>query len=225
MTAAPGDYPVRFDVEPDLGERNRLTVGFRAILAIPHTILVGWFGLGYSGASFGWGRGGDDGVGPFGWVGNGILWGAAGVCAFISWFAILFTGTHPRGLYDFEMYVFRWRVRASAYGALFRDEYPPFGEGDGTYRANVEVDYPEGPRDKLSVGLRIIYAIPHLIILFFLGIAWGVTSIIAWFVILFTGKYPPSLAEFGVNVMRWTVRVEAYMLLLRDEYPPFSLSA
>lgn len=225
MSMAPGDYPVRLEVDPDLGDRNRLTVGFRAVLAIPHTILVGWFGLGYSAFTFGWGRDGDDTPGgPFGFVGNGILWAAAGVAAIIAWFAIVFTGNHPRGLFDFEMFVFRWRVRASAYGALFRDEYPPFGDGDGSYQARVLVDYPEEPRNRLSVGLRFIYAIPHLFILAFLGFAWAITSIIAWFAILFTGRYPQGLAEFGLGVFRWTVRVEAYMFLLRDEYPPFSLS-
>lgn len=224
MSSLPAaEYPVQFQVEPDLGPRNRLTVGFRLILAIPHLILVGGFGLGLN---FGGGFGGGTASNQlFSTVGNGVLSLAAGVCAMISWFAILFTGTHPRGLYDFETFVLRWRVRANAYTALYRDEYPPFGEGDGTYPARFAVEYPEGPRDRLSVGLRLIYAIPHVIILFFLSIAWLVTTVIAWFAILFTGQYPQGLAEFGLNVMRWSVRVEAYLLLLRDEYPPFSLSA
>jgi hypothetical protein len=72
------------------------------------------------------------------------------------------------------------------------------------------------------VGLRLIYAIPQLIVLFFLGIAWAITIIIAWFAILFTGRYPENLYTFGVGHMRWSLRVETYPLLMRDEYPPFN---
>jgi uncharacterized protein DUF4389 len=73
--------------------------------------------------------------------------------------------------------------------------------------------------------LRIIYAIPHLIVLVFLNIAWVLTSIVAWFAILFTGSYPRGLYDFAVGVLRWDLRVEAYLLLMRDEYPPFQLAA
>jgi hypothetical protein len=81
----------------------------------------------------------------------------------------------------------------------------------------------EFPRDKVSVGLRLIYALPHLILLFFLHVGWLVTSIIAWFAILINGTYPQGLYNFGIGVFRWSTRVEAYTLLLVDEYPPFSL--
>ena len=59
----------------------------------------------------------------------------------------------------------------------------------------------------------------------FVLVGWGLTTIAAWFIILFTGAYPQGLYEFGVGVFRWQLRVEAYMLLLVDEYPPFSLAA
>jgi hypothetical protein len=71
--------------------------------------------------------------------------------------------------------------------------------------------------------LRLIYALPHFVLLCFLGIGWMVTSILAWFSILLTGEYPESLYDFGVGVLRWSTRVEAYLLLLHDEYPPFRL--
>ncbi|MBI2912500.1 MAG: DUF4389 domain-containing protein [Chloroflexi bacterium] len=115
----------------------------------------------------------------------------------------------------------RWRTRAIAYTALLRDEYPPFGDGD--YPVTYEISYPEQARDRWSVGLRIIYVIPHVLILIFLGVAWAVTALIAWFAILFTGQYPQGLYRFAVGVMRWSVRVESYLLLMRDEYPPFSM--
>ncbi len=212
-------YPVSLEVTPDLTGRNRLTTAFRIILAIPHLILVG--GPAAIGASWslGWR---DDGLSFDSGGTGGVLGAVAAVCAVISWFAIVFTGQHPRGLWDLSHLYLRWRVRAVAYTALLRDEYPPFG--DGTYPTTFEVTYPRGQRDRLSVGLRIVYAIPHLLVLWALHLAWFVTSVIAWFAILFTARYPRGLYSFGVGVMRWTVRVEAYLLLMRDEYPPFSLA-
>jgi hypothetical protein len=70
----------------------------------------------------------------------------------------------------------------------------------------------------------VILAIPHIIIVWCLGLAWAVSTMIAWFAILLTGSYPQSLYDFAVGVLRWNTRVEGYMLLLHDEYPPFSLN-
>ena len=118
----------------------------------------------------------------------------------ISWFAIVFTGRQPRGLWDFTQFFMRWRGSAVAYMALLRDEYPPFGPGDGSYPASFGVaDFPEA-RDRWSVGLRLIYVIPQAIVLFFLGIAWAITAIIGWFAILLTGRYPEGLYTFGGGV-------------------------
>jgi hypothetical protein len=196
-------YPVTVVVEPQLRHRNRLTVGLRLILAIPHAILVG--------PIFGARRAG----------GAGLLSGAAYVMAIVSWFTILINGEHIKGIRDFSLYYLRWRTRAMAYMALFVDPYPPFG--DGPYPASIEVIDPALPRDRASVAVRLLLVIPHIILLFFLLIGWLVTSVIAWFAILFTDEYPPSLYQFGAGVMRWALRVEAYMLLLVDDYPPFSL--
>jgi hypothetical protein len=220
--AAAASYPVVIEVEPDMGERNRLTVAFRIILAIPHLILVGGPGALAVSVPFSW-LGGN---GPyFSFGGNGVIGAVAFVCAFISWFAILFASKHPRGLWDLGAFYMRWWARSAAYVALLRDEYPPFGES-GDYPARFATEFPDdATRDKLSVGLRIFYLIPHAIVLFFLGIAWFVVSVIAWFAILFNGKYPASLVDFSVGVFRWQGRVAAYALLMRDEYPPFSLQA
>lgn len=218
----PARYPVEYDVEPQLTDRNRLTVAFRFILAIPHAILVGTPGIAIGGGGFAvWWQ--DDGPERFGSAigGDGLIGVAAAVAAIVAWFAILFTRKHPRGIWDFTNYFMRWRTRAIAYMALLRDEYPPFGDGD--YPVTYRVEYPEEPRNLWSVGLRIIYAIPHLIVLFFLGIAWIITAVIAWFAILFTGAYPEGLYRFAVGYLRWTVRLETYLYLMRDEYPPFSL--
>lgn len=197
-------YPVTVAVEPQLDGRNRLTTGFRAILAIPHSILVG----------------------PVYWSartgGVGVLGAAAYIMAIMSWFTLLFTGQHIPGMRDFCLYYLRWRTRALAYMSLLTDAYPPFG--DGPYRASIEVQAPSAPRDTTTIALRLLLALPHLVALILMLFAWLVTSVIAWFAILFTGSYPPSLHPFGVGVMRWALRVEAYLLLLVDDYPPFSLA-
>ena len=129
---------------------------------------------------------------------------------------------HSTPIRRFTRYYLRWRVRALAYLMLLADVYPPFG--DAPYPATMELVEPGAVRDRLSVGLRLLFAIPHFIVLFFVLCAWWVTTVISWFAILITGRYPPSLYGFGVGALRWLIRVEAYVLLLVDEYPPFSLS-
>ncbi|MEX2376061.1 MAG: DUF4389 domain-containing protein [Dehalococcoidia bacterium] len=210
-------YPVRLHIEPAIEQRNRLTTAFRVVLAIPHLLLVG----GPIGATLSWGWSTDTGLGYDWGAGGGVLGAVATVVAVISWFAILFTGRQPEGLWNVAAFYLRWRVRAVAYTALLRDEYPPFGEG--AYGAELELVPPVEPRDRLTVGFRIILAIPHLLAVWVLSIAWVFATIIAWFAILLTGRYPEGLYHFGVGVLRWNTRVEAYLLLLHDEYPPFSL--
>jgi hypothetical protein len=146
---------------------------------------------------------------------------AAAATAFVSWFAIVFTGKQPRGLWDFADYYLRWRSRAVAYGALLRDEYPPFGDGDYPSAFGLG-EYPE-ERRRWSVGLRLFYLIPHAVVLFFIGIVWAITALIGWLAILFTGSYPEGLYRFAIGYLRWSLRVEAYALLMHDEFPPFSL--
>jgi len=197
------DYPVLVAVTPQAGLRNRLTTALRPILAIPHSILAG----------------------PVYWSsrtgGVGLLGAAAYAMAIVSWFTLLITGEQFRGIRDFSLYYLRWRTRALAYMALFVDPYPPFG--DEPYPATIDVQEPAQPRDRATIAVRLLLAIPHLVLLFFLLIGWLVTTVIAWFAILFTRSYPESLYPFGAGVMRWGLRVEAYLLLLVDEYPPFTL--
>jgi Domain of unknown function (DUF4389) len=210
-------HPVDVSVVPDAGIRNRLTTAFRPILAIPHLLIVG----GPIAVAAGWSwRTESSGTHEWG-ASGGALGAVACVAAMIAWFAILFTGRHPDGLWNLAAFYLRWRVRATAYITLLRDEYPPFG--DAAYPASIAIRPPTEPRDRLSVALRLLLIIPHLIVLCALSIAWGFVTIFAWFAILFTGRYPASVAPFSVGVFRWNVRVEAYMLLLHDEYPPFRL--
>ncbi|GAG53186.1 unnamed protein product, partial [marine sediment metagenome] len=153
-----------------------------------------------------------------------ILWAlgiAAFVMGFIAFFAILFTGRYPRGLFDFVVGVNRWSANVDAYTALLRDEYPPFSWEPGQYAVTYEVDYPEKLNRWLPLVKWWLLAIPHYIVLFALGIAAFVVYIIAWFAILFTKRYPRGLFDFIVGYRRWDYRVNAYTGLLRDEYPPF----
>src|SRR5262249_9044112 len=100
--------------------------------------------------------------------------------------------------------------------------YPPFGEGPYPLRLEVE---PAEEHSRLTVAFRLFLAIPHYIILFFLGAAQAIVTVIAWFAILFTGRYPAELFTSSVGFSRWSARVSAYMLLFVDEYPPFSMQA
>jgi hypothetical protein len=205
-------YPVVVAVEPVLTQRNRLTTLFRAILAIPHIILVGGVGATIASRS----DGQTSAVGE-----GGLLGAVAFILAVVTWFTIVFAGTQLPIARQFTAFYVRWRVRALAYLMLLEDQYPPFG--DGAYPASLTVAEPSAPRARLSVALRLIYAIPHAIALFFVMIGWACCTIAAWFIILVTGAYPKPLYDFAVGALRWRMRVDAYVLLMVDEYPPFSL--
>jgi uncharacterized protein DUF4389 len=206
-------YPVTIDVERQIANRDRLTVAFRLILAIPHFLLVGGIGLGFalSGSRSEY----STSVGE-----TGFLGAVAYLLAIVSWFTIVIGGSHITAIRQYTTFYLRWRVRALAYLMLLEDRYPPFG--DAAYPASLTFVDAERARSRLTVGFRLILIIPHMIVVGLLSIAWWVTSCVAWFAILITGNYPQGLYNFGVGVLRWFIRVEAYLLLLVDEYPPFS---
>ncbi|HZP48282.1 MAG TPA: DUF4389 domain-containing protein [Vicinamibacterales bacterium] len=203
-------YPVTVSVERKVTDRDRLTTAFRIILAIPHIILVGGLGV-----AVGFRAHASESLGSHG----GILGFAAFLLAVVSWFTIVIGGTHIIAIRQFTIFYMRWRVRALAYLMLLEDAYPPFG--DAPYPASFEAVDPAA-RDRLTVAFRLVLAIPHFIVLFFLLFAWWITAVVAWFAILLTGAYPEGLYDFGVGCLRWLLRVESYLLLLVDEYPPFS---
>ena len=176
-----------------------------------------------------------------------FLWLTLLVLTVVAFFAILFTGRYPRGIFDFNLGVLRWtwRVLFYSYGALATDRYPPFTLDDvPDYPARFHVEYPE----QLSRGLVLVkwwlLAIPHYIVV---GIilgggsyaasraydhAWGfvyqtglvgVLVLFAGVALLFMSRYPPGIFDFVLGLDRWVARVAAYVLLMRDEYPPFRL--
>jgi hypothetical protein len=171
-----------------------------------------------------------------------FLWIAFTVVSLTAFFAILFTGRYPRGLFEFNVGVLRWtwRVGFYSYSALATDKYPPFTLRDvPDYPARLEVEYPKS----LSRGLVLVkwwlLALPHyLVIGVFVGGAWagggidrlygggglvGLLVLFAGIMLLFTGRYPTPLYDFVLGMNRWAFRVAVYATLMTDVYPPFRL--
>jgi hypothetical protein len=151
-------------------------------------------------------------------------WAAPGVLLLPTLLIILFRKKYPRWWFDWNYALTKFSMRVMSYILLLRDEYPSIEEDQAV---TLELQYPDAAKD-LARGMPLVkwfLAIPHLFILIFLCIAALFLTIIAWFAILFTGKYPANIHEFVVGVARWGLRVNAYaFLLITDEYPPFSLS-
>jgi uncharacterized membrane protein len=203
---AASPYPLTFSVDYPDRELNRVTTGFRLFLAIPLLLLLALFGFGRPG------------------LGGHPLGGVA-LLLFLPVVALLvLRHKYPRWWFDFNVLLLRLEMRISAYIFLLRDEYPSV---DQEQAVHIDVVYPDAPNE-LNRWLPLVkwfLAIPHYIVLFFLDIAALVVVIIAWFAILFTGRYPRGMFDFVAGVMRWSLRVTAYaFLLVTDRYPPFSLA-
>src|SRR5262245_36674099 len=152
--------------------------------------------------------------------GGGILGGLAVATALM----IVFRQRYPRWWFDFARELVRFGSRVAAYGALLTDRYPSTVDEQSVH---LEIDYPHVEQD-LNRWLPLVkwfLAIPHYIVLAVLAIGAIVAVVIAWFAILFTGRYPKGLFEFVVGVGRWALRVQAYaFLLVTDRYPPFRMA-
>ena len=145
-----------------------------------------------------------------------------------GWLAILFTGRLPEAMANFQAMYLRYAARVTAYGAFLREEYPAFSftasaadPGDDP-RLRVDLQPSLEDRNRVTVAFRWILAIPHFIALAFLGMAAYVLIFIGFFAVLFTGRWPSGIRDFGIGVGRWFLRANAYLLLLTDEYPPFT---
>ena len=137
---------------------------------------------------------------------------------------ILFRKKYPRWWFDWNVALTKFSTRVFSYLILLTHEYPSTDEDQAVH---IEIPYPDA-KEELRRGMPLVkwfLSIPHVIILCFLYVAVVACSVIAWFAIIFTGRYPKSLFDFVVGVMRWSIRVEAYAFLLTtDRYPPFGLS-
>ena len=145
------------------------------------------------------------------------------VALIVAFFAVLFTGGYPRGMFDFVVGVQRWSLRVSAYVYLTVDDYPPFSlEDDPSYPVRLEIAYPEAGVDNWRPLVHWLLIIPYAIVAGALVSVAGIITIIAFFAILFTREYPRGMFEIVEIAFRWQVRANAYAYFLVTRYPPFT---
>jgi hypothetical protein len=221
MLSSPGRHPVvtqsesyaaRLDV--DYPEKlDRVTTFFRLIWAIPILIV-----LSLVSAIASWTVVTE--------AGETITRSSGGIAAGLfgaTMLMIVFRQRYPRWWFDFAREFARFTMRIAAYMTLLTDQYPSTVEEQTVH---LEIDYPDVEQD-LNRWLPLVkwlLVIPHFVVLFVLVIGAVFSIVIAWFAILFTGRYPRGLFDYVVGVARWSLRVEAYaMLLVTDDYPPFTL--
>jgi hypothetical protein len=207
------DHPVRFSVEYPDRPLDRLTTAFRIFTVIPIAIVLGTIG-GFEAGGGGY-SGGDAPT---------IAIGGTGLLFLPPLLMIVFREKYPRWWFDWNLELLRFTNRVGTYLALMNDRYPSTDERQWV---QLDLPYPDPKRD-LNRWLPLVkwlLAIPHYIVLFFLYVATIVVVILAWFAILFTGRYPRGMFEFVEGVIRWHNRVVGYaFILVTDRYPPFSLS-
>ena len=211
-------YAARLEVDyPE--EPNRLTAFFRLILAIPIVIILSIISATADSTYVVISEAGET-VSKITTTSGGI----AGALFLATLLMILFRQRYPRWWFNFALEFARFAMRVGAYIMLLTDEYPSTEDEQAVH---LEIDYPD-VKQELNQWLPLVkwfLAIPHFIMLFFLAIGAFFAVVIAWFAILFTGRYPRGLFDYVVGVSRWVLRVEAYaVLLVTDRYPPFSLS-
>jgi len=203
-------YPVRFSVDYPDRPLDRLTTAFRIFTVIPIAIVLGAIG-GYSTTWNGGTRATTIVV-----VGTGLLF-------LPPLLMILFRQKYPRWWFDWNLELLRFNNRVGVYVALMDDRYPSTDEEQAVH---LDFAYPDA-RQGLNRWLPLVkwlLAIPHYIVLFFLYIGLVVVVIVAWFAILFTGRYPRGMFDYVQGVIRWHNRVIGYaFILVTDQYPPFRL--
>ena len=215
VAPTPNTYAARLDI--DYPERlDRLTSFFRLIWIIPIAIVLNVLSA-YGSETV---RTVTENAVTTTTTSSGGIVGALFAATLLM---ILFRQRYPRWWFDFAREFTRFSARVGAYLFLLTDRYPSTVEEQAVH---LEIDYPDVEQD-LNRWLPLVkwlLAIPHYIVLAFLAIGGIFVWIIAWFAILFTGRYPRPLFDYMVGVGRWALRVQAYaFLLVTDRYPPFSL--
>jgi hypothetical protein len=210
-TISPG-YPARLDI--DYPEKlDRVSTLLRVLYAIPIVVLLSLLTA----------TGNETVVTETGEQVTTSGGGIAGGLFVATMLMILFRMKYPRWWFDFVRELTRFSARVGSYMLLLTDRYPSTDEAQAVH---LDIDYPDVERD-LNRWLPLVkwfLAIPHYLLLVFLSLGVLLVSVIAWFAILFTGRYPKGLFDFTVGVGRWALRVDAYAFLLTtDRYPPFSL--
>ncbi|HKW58347.1 MAG TPA: DUF4389 domain-containing protein [Candidatus Dormibacteraeota bacterium] len=202
-------YPVQFDVDFPSRPLDRLTTAFRAILAIPIVVVL----TALSGETF---RDGNH------TTENTLVIGGAAV--FVPLVLMLVVRQkYPRWWFDWNLNLLRFSNRVTAYLTLLDDRYPSTDEEQAVH---LDFTYPDARQMNRWLPLvKWILAVPHYVVLFILWIVAGIAVFAAWFAILFTGRYPRTLFDYVVGVLRWTNRVNGYAFtLVTDQYPPFRLT-
>ena len=206
MDASTSPHPLEYDVEyPDRG-LNRLSTAFRLVWAIPILIVLATV----------------DGTLTVATDTTTVVAGSSGLLVLPPLLLIVFRRKYPRWWFDFNLELLRFQSRVGVYLALMDDRYPSTDERQGV---RVDVPYPDAARLNRWLPLvKWLLALPHYVVLVFLYIGGLVAVILAWFAILFTGRFPRGLFDYLVGVGRWTNRVVAYaFILVTDRYPPFGL--
>lgn len=204
-------YPVDFDIDYPDRPLNRLTTAFRPILIIPILVVLGSVSGGLE-----WGQG-DSG---------GTVASAGGLLMLAPLLAIVFAARYPRWWYEWNLELLRFSARVGAYLALLDDRYPALEDAQAVRFSMPCPDVRRGDVHRLLPLVKWLLAIPHYIVLAFLWLGVIGAVVIAWFAILFTGRYPRGLFGYVVGVSRWHLRVIAYAFaLVTDVYPPFRLRA
>jgi len=172
-------------------ERSRLTVLFRFIMVIPHLIWSFFYGL------------------------------AAGIGVFVAWFATVFTGRYPAGVYEFVAGYLRFSMRFLAYTYLVTDEFPPFDGGEHPeYPVKASIPPPQERYNRLTTALRIFLLIPVVVVLYVFSLWIQAVSIVLWFVAVITGRTSAGLADAARLPLAYFMRAYAYAYLLTDGWPP-----
>ncbi len=198
------DYPARFEVDyPESSSRGLALLGvlflIKWVLLIPHIVIIV------------------------------VLSIAAFVVAYIGYWAVLITGSYPRGMFNFVSGVQRWEYRTNSWMAGLTDQYPPFTlPADADYPVRFEADYPEAPSRGLALLgalflIKGVLLIPHIIIIVALSVASFAAYYIGYWVVLITGSLPRGLFNFVAGVQRWQARMDSWSYGWTDRYPPFTL--
>ena len=149
---------------------------------------------------------------------------AVEIVAIIQWFIQVFTGKRNEGLFNFSNRWLGYAARTYTYTGLLFDEYPGFIDDNGKTPVQYNLDYAE-PVNRLTAGLRLIWAIPAILVSMVLGIACFFVTVVTWFCILITGKHPRGQFDFQLKVHRYTLQTHAYVGLLTDDYPQYGTPA
>ena len=196
MSVGASDYPATLDLEAPLEVANwRPLVHW--LLAIPHYFVT------YALKFF------------------------AGVLTFLAFFAILFTKKYPESMFNVVVMAYRYEWRVNSYAWFMRESYPPFtfdtvAADPRDDPASLSVAYPQDLNRWLPL-VKWLLAIPHFIVLVIRMIAALVVAIGSFFVVLFTGRHNERMRRYLIDVSRYQFRINSYVALMRDEYPPFAL--